>query len=450
MSSVPRFETRTLYAPSHFANSYEVMGDNEYRTLLTEWKAWGFNEYATWFNPANCADPYTEPLYELGQSHRVTIKQHFLIAQEVGLPCVLLITPNVVFQEQVQPEVEATKSERFFGQLVCASKPAGRELILRNHENWFRDLAEAGVKLHALTGCPFDNGGCACESCTPWLVTFGELCQEIYAIAEKYHPGIEMRMVGWWWQPEEHRVFAEWADANAPGWVKSITQHIPYEDDDVADMPLPQGCARQAFIHIGYAEASEPRDSYAHLGPVIAAERLERTVKALHARGCTGWLAYSEGVFDDVNKRVLANLSAGLRENSTDVLRDYVSEYIAPETPRADEWVAWLKRWGWPFANDTAQAQRDLAVLIAEAATDSWRFRHWELKSELMHEHTLVQESGETTPAGLEAIERFWAVHEKIMRGVYGLGPQRHGFAKHFSPVSWQQTAREKLWAKDA
>ena len=147
---------------------------------------------------------------------------------------------------------------------------------------------------------------------------------------------------------------------------------------------------------------------------------------------------------------MLANLSAGLRENSTDVLRDYVSEYIAPETPRADEWVAWLKRWGWPFANDTAQAQRDLAVLIAEAATDSWRFRHWELKSELMHEHTLVQESGETTPAGLEAIERFWAVHEKIMRGVYGLGPQRHGFAKHFSPVSWQQTAREKLWAKDA
>ena len=61
--NTPLFATRTLYAPGHFANSYEVMGDNEYRALLTDWKAWGFNEYATWFNVANCADPYTEPLY---------------------------------------------------------------------------------------------------------------------------------------------------------------------------------------------------------------------------------------------------------------------------------------------------------------------------------------------------------------------------------------------------
>lgn len=448
--NTPLFPTRTLYAPGHFANSYEVMGDQEYRARLTEWKGWGFNEYATWFNPANCADPYVEPLYELGQSHRVSIKQHFRIAEEVGLPCVLLITPNVVFQEQCQPDVEATKSGRIFGQLVCPSNPSGREIILRNHENWLRDLAEAGVKLHALTGCPYDNGGCACESCTPWLVTFGELCREIFVIAEKYHPGIEMRMVGWWWQAEEHRVFAEWADAHAPGWVKSITQHIPYEDHDVADVPLPKGCARQAFVHISYAEASEPRDSYAHLGPVIGAERLERTVRALHARGCTGWMAYSEGVFDDVNKRVLANLSAGLRENSTEILRDYVSEYLAPATARIDEWVAWLQRWGWPFDNDTTQSLADLAKLHDEAATDHWRFRQWELKAELMHQHSLVKVAGENTPAGREAIEGFWAVHEKIMRGVYGLGPQRHGFAKYFSPVFWQKTERHKIWAKDA
>ena len=46
--SPPLFATRTLYAPGHFGNSYEVVGDNEFRTLLTAWQSWGFNEYADW------------------------------------------------------------------------------------------------------------------------------------------------------------------------------------------------------------------------------------------------------------------------------------------------------------------------------------------------------------------------------------------------------------------
>ena len=448
--SSPLFATRTLYAPGHFGNTYEVIGDNEFRTLMLQCKEWGFNEYSDWFDPENCADPFVEPLYELGQSYRVTKKKRFLIAQEIGLPAVLVITPNVVYLEQCQPEAAAVKSGRIFGPLLCPSKPSGRETILRNHENWLRDLAEAGVKLHALGACPYDFGGCACEQCKPWILTFANLCREIYAIAERYHPGIEMRMVGWWWLPEEHRQFAEWADVHAPGWVKSITLHIPYEDSDVADVPLPRGCARQAFVHIGYAEAAKPRDSYAHLGPVMAAERIERTIKALHARGCTGWMAYSEGVFDDVNKMVLASLSVGKHAGANEALRAYVTRHVAPRTTRPDVWVSWLKRWGWPFDNDTVRAQRELGEMRAEAALGEWRFRQWELKSELMHEHAMVKAAGETTPAGREAIERYWAVHERIMRGIYGMGPQRHGLAKQFAPLFWQNAELKKLWAKDA
>ena len=207
--NTPLFATRTLYAPGHFGNGYEMMGDNEFHGLLTQWKEWGFNEYSDWFDPVNCADPYTSFLYDFGNAQVDAKKRRFGIAQKMGLPCVLVITPNMVFQEQCLPEVEATKSERIFGQLVCPSKPAGREIILRNHENWFRDLAESGVKLHALSAAPYDFGGCACKKCNPWILTFAELCREIHATAEKYHPGIEMRMVGWWWQPEEHRLFAE-------------------------------------------------------------------------------------------------------------------------------------------------------------------------------------------------------------------------------------------------
>ncbi len=440
--NTPLFKTRTLYAPGHFGNGYEMMGENEFREHLSEWKTWGFNEYSDWFDPVNCADPYASFLYDFGNAQVDAKKRRFAIAQEMGLPCVLLITPNMVFQEQCLPEVEAVKAERIFGQLVCPSIPAGREIILRNHENWFRDLAEAGVTLHALTACPYDFGGCACDQCNPWIITFAELSREIYAVAEKYHPGIEMRMVGWWWQAEEHRFFAEWADAHAPGWVKSIAQHIPYTDSDVADVPLPKGCERQAFVHISYAEESEPRDVYGHLGPVIAAERLERTLAALHAQGCTGWMAYTEGIYDDVNKALVAQISSGKQSSGEGVLTDYAQRYLGASQGNISVWVSWLRSWGIPYDVDTQKAGEQLVALRDDSdneATSSWRFKQWEGKSQLLTKSAAVMATEPDSTAREQAIANYWTVHEKLMRDVYRLGLLRVIFGRPSSPCPWMK-----------
>src|SRR5690606_12789749 len=126
----------------------------------------------------------------------------------------------------------------------------------------------AGVRLSALAPGPYDYGGCACDGCSPWILTFAELSRDIYRIAEKHHPGIETHMIGWWWAPEEHALFARWADEHARGWVKSIYLHIPYGAVEVGDVALPAGCARRAFVHIGYGEEESPKDIYGHLGPV--------------------------------------------------------------------------------------------------------------------------------------------------------------------------------------
>jgi hypothetical protein len=443
------FATRTLYAPGHFGNSYESMGDNEFRARLTEWRDWGFNEYSDWFDPANCADPYVEPLYDLGRVLRDAKKRHFVIAQQLGMPGVLVLTPNTVFQEQIQPDLQATKTERIFGQLVCPSVPRGRDIILRNHENWFKDLAETGVKLRALAACPYDFGGCACDKCNPWILTFARLCREIHAIAERYHPDIEMRFVGWWWSAEEHRLFADWADAEAPGWVKSITQHIPYDQSDVADVPLPRGCERQAFVHISYAEGAAPRDFYGHLGPLIAADRIERTLHALKQRGCTGWMAYTEGVYDDVNKAMLAGLSAGRFATADDVLRDYVRRYLEADPAKTEAWIGWLRRWGFPYEADVARAAREYESLRAEpvpAGPAHWRLRQWESKLRMMQQHFAVLAAPEGSAARRTAAEAFWAENEKLNREVYGLGLQRHIFSRNFSPVQWQHTLEKERW----
>jgi hypothetical protein len=337
----------------------------------------------------------------------------------------------------------AVKGGRVFGQLICPSQPRARQVILKNYDNLFADLARAGVRLTHLNTCPYDFGGCRCKQCEPWILTYVELSREIFLVARKHYPQIRMDMVGWWWTAEEHRLLADWVDRHAPGWIDHIYLHLPYGATRVADVPLPKGCGRGAFVHISYAEQAAPRDMYGHLGPLIAAERLQKTVSDLKTQGVTAVMAYSEGVFDDVNKAILAGLASGRQPTADEVLRAYARRYFGADAATAGLWAAWLKAWGKPFDVDTRQSAATLQMLLKRTRKESWRLRQWELKQQLFAIHRQIGPGTEWTPERLAAVERFWAVQEQIRRGLWGLGPQRHVFARQYTPLPWYAS-----WAK--
>jgi len=437
------FWDRILYAPGHFGNSYEVMGEHEMREYLAACKDFGFNRYADWYDTADCTDPFS------GQNHMLLgnalwqrKKENFRSAQDLGLPCDLVITPNHVFAEQCSA-APATTSDRIFGQLVCPSKPEGHAIILRNYENLFADLAASSIRLNALWPAPYDYGGCACAECDPYILTFTKLCRDIHEIALKHHPGIEMRFIGWWWSEEEHRLFADWVDQNAPGWVKSVALHIPYGELDVGDVPLPAGCERQAFVHIGYADVTQPIDIYGLFGPVAAPNRLQQTLDALKAHGCTGLMAYSEGVLDDVNKALLAGLASGLHQDATSVLTAYARRFFNADDATAAEWAAWLRAWGNPFSVDAEACASTLSRLTAPIGEHPWRLKQWELKLELLQAHHAVMAIPEWTPERFNKADDFWKVYERLERGVWGLGPTRGCIAKSRNNLPWYPD-----WAK--
>ena len=180
----PMFATRTLYAPGHFGNSYECLGDLEFRALLEQWRDWGFNEYADWFDPANCIDPwhegpYSEQLYDLSRAQRDMHVRRFQAAQSLGLPCVLVLTPNTVFQDQCGPIVDATKTTRIFGPLVCASvrgawyreekstKTPRSVTPLRSNSSHraFLVAGSEGAQIEARLWCQRDRGGGCVRVC---------------------------------------------------------------------------------------------------------------------------------------------------------------------------------------------------------------------------------------------------------------------------------------------
>ena len=153
-----------------------------------------------------------------------------------------------------------------------------------------------------------------------------------------------------------HRLFAQWMDEHAPGRAVSIALYIPYDQAEVADVPLPRGCQRHAFVHIGYAEGGKPLDVYAITGPVIATDRLTRTVQYLKARHVTGVVAYSEGEFDDVNKALLGGMFRGTYPAGRPVILAYAKRYFRADDDQARQWADWLIPWGHPLAVDAIAA----------------------------------------------------------------------------------------------
>ena len=426
-----------LYAPGHFGNWYEVAGENEMRRVLQEAKHWGYNRYGDWFDTLDCVNPFSgDRQYSLGNALWDRKKAHFRTAQDLGLATDLIITPNHVYRDQLAPQWLAESGGRVFGQLICPRKPGAREVILSNYENLFADLARAGVRLTALNAAPYDYGGCNCEQCKPWILTFAELTADIYRIAQRYHPGIELHFIGWWWSAEEHRLFAEWMDRHLPRAAVSLAMHIPYGKTSVAGVPLPANCRRYAFVHIGYADQAEPRDVYGKTGPVIAPVRIEKTVADLAAQGVTGVVAYSEGIFDDVNKALLAGLWSGRYRTSEEVLATYAQRYFAAGQKRARQWSGWLTPWGRPFDVDAAAAGRSLGRLSGDPR--DWRRRQWQLKADMFAAHQAIVAAGdEWTPARLKRVAEFFSAEELLQREVYGTGPLRHIFARKFLDLPW-------------
>ncbi len=442
-SGKPIFKDHVLYAPAHFGNSYEVMGRYEMQQLIAEAKHWGFNRYADWFDTVDCSDPFAKHGHahvQLAEALWARKLANFASAQALGLKCDLVITPNHVFIDQCLPGRLAKQGGRVFGQLVCPSVAEGRAMILKNYENMFADMARKGIRLSAICPCPYDYGGCLCDQCQPWIITFAKLCREIHAVCKKYHPDVKMHMIGWWWKVEEHEKFADWVDTNAPGWVERIYMHIPYGTTTVSSVRLPKGCERAAFVHIGYADQATPRDVYGHLGPVIAAVRLPKTVHSLADQHVSSVMAYSEGVFDDVNKSLLAGIGSGQFADADQVLRSYAKRYFLGDSDDSDdaaEWAKWLRQWGIPYQVNTVAAIEQWKSLAPAVMPDNWRLRQWNYKMRMLDLNQQIGTGKTWTPERLALVDRLWKTREQLHSRVWGLGPVRHVLNIRFTSFPW-------------
>ena len=192
-SNTRPFPIRECYCPAHFGNFYEAAWPNEMKAYLAEMQWMGFNRYSDWLTTTDACNPYaSDATWDLATEQLERKKRAFHAAQSLGMGIGIIAAPNHVYLDQLRPRYSATKTKRIIGQLVCPSIPEARDLILDNYIRWFKDLADEGIKIDAITAFAYDYGGCDCDKCRPWILTFARLMKEIHTIAQKWHPGVEI------------------------------------------------------------------------------------------------------------------------------------------------------------------------------------------------------------------------------------------------------------------
>jgi hypothetical protein len=434
-----KLNTRELYCPSHFGNSYESTLPDEMTGRLSEARFWGFNRYSDWFDTIDLYNLYarSDGKYNLPEAMWERKLSNYRCAADLGFDLGLVVTPNHVFADQVTPENGAVKSDRFFGQLVCPSKAGVTELVLGNYRLLFRDFAAHGLELASVSGGAYDYGGCACDRCRPWIVTFGKLFAQVIEVAREFFPKVKAELWGWWWTAEDHTLFTEWASTQAPGFYEAFAFHIPYEHTAYRIAPIPVGCVERAFLHIGYGNLSG-NDRYCHYGANIAPRRLEATIAWLARRGADGFLAYSEGDHDDVNKAIAGALASGACDTADEVLMRYAQRYFGNDP---EGWARLLPELSDFDSIDPERCRRDFDRLSG-GARDSWRLRQIGERLAMAEADRAVRAESTWTPSRLAAAREFVLAKERLYRDVWHLGIQRHIFGFHFMMPPWYEEYR--------
>jgi hypothetical protein len=437
-----KLQNRELYCPHHFGNAYEAMWPREMAAYLNEMSYWGFNRYSDVALPTtdNCNPAASDAFWNMAMELGARKKEAYRHATEIGLKASVTFSVNHVFLDQLRPDLLATKGSRIIGQLICPSIPEARAIIIGNYETVFRDWAKSGIDLSAFSAFAYDYGGCACDKCSPWILTCAKLVAEIHDVALRYFPDIEPWMVSWWWNDEEHRQLIEWAERERPNWLRAIVGHIKYGDTRFADSKLPAGCTSSAFIHGGYGDVAKNRDVYSKLGACIAAKRLPQTLTDIAEQGAAGYQFYSEGIYDDVNKAIVAALSSGKAGSIEEVLHEYAARYFGAKALDVGRWARWLAPWGDRAAVPLEKAAAEFKTLSARA-TPGWRLEHWRSKLELEAiDRKLAREDVEWTTENRTLADDYFAANERLQRDVYRLGPVRHILTTKASAPPWYQS----------
>ena len=327
---VPEKKMRGIYFATHFYNYYQSAPLEKIRDYIEELTLWGCNSIAAWFDMHHfTAIKDAEAVVLLER-----IKAIFGYAKALGLT----ICPGSLSNEYYMGadsallatnEIEGTgytvKPAGFYHTELCPGKPEAVDLLLTSHREileYFKELTPDYVWLW-----PYDQGGCTCEACRPWGCNgFIDISIEMSEMIKSVCPSSKIILSAW-----RFDIFTkgEW-----DGFIErfdEIKDHFDALMIDFDVLNVPEALYQKAKEHnidiTSFPEISMLATPWGGFGATPIPYRFEAVYRPTAARHSGGY-AYSEGIFEDINKVIVLGLYMGA-DSVTDIVKDYFSYYFS-------------------------------------------------------------------------------------------------------------------------
>lgn len=329
-TSVPEKPVRGIYFATHFHNFYHEAPVKEVQDYIEDIALWGINTLCVWFDMHHykgIGDPDARLMIS-------RLKCLLNSAKNLKLSTSLVFIANEGYADsphQLRAEWSAGKNgyhhqpQGFFQVELCPNKPGARELLLRWAEE--KLMAFADVMPDYLWIWPYDTGGCTCDRCAPWGANgFLSIAEPIARLYRSHVPCGRVILSTWYF---DHFIDGEWeglakAFRNRPDWVDYIM--VDDSGDTFPDYPLRHGVPG-GLPMLNFPEISMYKSWWGGVG----ANPLLRHLQALWdvaGKHVAGGFPYSEGIYEDINKAIIAQFQWKGMRSAVDIVREYVaSEY---------------------------------------------------------------------------------------------------------------------------
>jgi hypothetical protein len=325
--SAPQGTLRGIYFAMHFHNWYHVASEAEIVRYTEDLALWGVNAVLVIFPAINLAG-WDDPEADLAIRRLQTYAK---AAKDLGL-MVGLITGNTLFQTTPKnllaaPLADPLKRRGNSGFPVCPSNPQGMAAILDMHRRLFERLSPADPDL--LCFWPYDEGGCSCPDCAPWGANgYLRTSRAIADLARRQYPKLKVILSTWTFDtpPEgEWEGLARSLEADG-SWVDYI---MTDSHDDFPRYPLDHGMPGNTPL-VNFPEISMWGNwPWGGLGAHVLPRRFQRLWdQAKHM--LAGGFPYSEGIYEDMTKAIIAQFYWDRDRSASDTLREYAAYEYSP------------------------------------------------------------------------------------------------------------------------
>jgi len=373
---VPAKSLRTAYLARHFRNWYMEAPAEEVCRYMDDLALDGINAFIFQF-PIPVVDKANETA---AYKEAFEATSHRLLAHVNALDCDFCTTGGGNQLPADSPEEFRAVPVTGYGRTqlgfnACPAKPKALAALLKGGEENVARLK--GARVGGFMYWPYDEGGCGCTNCSPWGGNgYVGLIERFHGIYAAKCPSAKHIVSTWLFDQDDYERF--WKYLEKQDWIDYI---LCDAHGDFPRYPLEHPIPGRARL-VTFPEISMwGRFPWGGLGAIVMPARFERLFRQVE-KAADGFIYYSEGIFEDVNKFVVTELYVNPKTGADEILRRYAAYHFAGAEP--DDFVRLAKlleanHLGKDLAKARAAEAREIAERMDAAMLPSlrgaWRWR---------------------------------------------------------------------------